>query len=158
MPWLWRWPAGPRPGAALCSLIMVVITLSTGCGAEEASAPLPPPPAQVTVEMSEYRYEYDPEIPAGRVVFRFTNVGTVDHELGLWPLEEDFPPIDVQLHGSTRRFLTPFARSEVVRPGATGTFAVDLVSGQRYALICFLRGPQGQEHEQLGMNSEFRAR
>lgn len=150
MPLLWRWP---RLGV----LVIVASTLYPGCRAEEASAPLPPPPAQVAVEMSEYQYDYEPSIPAGRVVFRFGNVGAVDHELGLWPLEEDFPPIDVQLHGPVRRFLTPFARSEVVGPGATGTFAVDLVPGQRYALICFLRGPQGQEHEQLGMNSEFRA-
>lgn len=158
MPSLLRWRRVSRRGRGLlCLSVVVVSTLATGCGSEAVSAPLPRPPAQVVVEMGEYWYEYDPDIPAGRVVFRFANVGTVDHELGLWPLEEDFPPIDVQLHGQERRFLTPFARSEIVRPGATGTFAVDLLPGQRYAMICFLRGPQGEEHEQLGMNSEFRA-
>jgi hypothetical protein len=34
---------------------------------------------------------------------------------------------------------------------------VDLVPGQRYALVCFVSGPDGQAHAIKGMNAEFRA-
>ncbi len=108
--------------------------------------------------MAEYSFSYRGDnIPAGRVVFRVHNAGNVDHELGLWPLDEDFPPIDEQLHGSERRVLTPFARTEILAPGRNGGFAVDLVPNRRYALICFLRGPDGLKHELQGMNAEFRS-
>ncbi len=107
--------------------------------------------------MSEYRFEYQPAVPSGRVVFQVVNVGRVDHKLSLLPLAEDFPPIDAQLHGPERVVMSPFADVPLRPPGATGTFAVDLEPGRRYAFICFLRDPDGQPHALKGMNSEFRA-
>jgi hypothetical protein len=35
---------------------------------------------------------------------------------------------------------------------------VDLVPGQRYALVCFARDAEDQSHALLGMATEFRAR
>ncbi|MDP8932263.1 MAG: hypothetical protein M3O70_27815, partial [Actinomycetota bacterium] len=40
---------------------------------------------------------------------------------------------------------------------STGTFAVDLVPGQRYALVCFMTTPDGWGHANLGMTWEARA-
>jgi hypothetical protein len=101
--------------------------------------------------------EYDHAIPAGRVVFRFVNVGEEKHRPSLLPLPEDVPPIGEQLRGSERRAAVPFAGIREVEPGESGTFAVDLSPGQRYALICFAIAPDGESHALKGMSSEFRA-
>jgi len=110
----------------------------------------------VIVAMRDHRFEFDPVIPAGRVVFRMDNAGQAPHRLTLFPLPEDLPPIDVQLRGDQRRLLKPFAGIYDRPPGDTGTFAVDLAPGQRYAMICSLRDEDGQPHYLKGMASEFR--
>jgi hypothetical protein len=107
--------------------------------------------------MREFAFDYDHDVPAGRVVFRFRNVGHVDHRVTLVSLPEDLPPIDEQIRGSTRQFVAPFAGTYPRPPGATATFAVDLVAGRRYGLVCFVQDPDGQTHALKGMTSEFRA-
>lgn len=107
--------------------------------------------------MRDFAFEYTRSIPAGRVVFRARNVGRLQHELALVPLSEDFPPIDVQLHGSVRRTVDAIAGIHGRDPGQSGTFAVDLVAGHRYALLCFFEAPDGESHAVKGMASEFRA-
>lgn len=107
--------------------------------------------------MAEYRFDYDPAaIPAGRVVFRARNVGGEPHNLIMIPLAEDVPPIDVQLRGSERRLVEPFAGFYDRPPGDTGSFAVDLVAGQRYAMICTLPASDDEPHWKKGMVTEFR--
>ncbi len=107
--------------------------------------------------MDEYRFVYDDNIPPGRVVFDVTNAGRIPHRLSLLPLTEDFPPIDVQVRGSERRFINPFAGIPPREPGERGTFAVELAPGVRYALVCFLVDDQdNQSHAVKGMTSEFR--
>lgn len=121
-------------------------------------APLPTASPVVVVTMREYRFDYDPNIPSGRVVFRFVNKGQRTHRPSLLPLPEDVPPIDEQLRGSKRRAIRPFAGVSDQRSGAIGTFAVDLIAGQRYALICYAQDPDGTPHALKGMSSEFRPR
>lgn len=104
--------------------------------------------------MSEYAFAYPSSIPNGRVVFRVRNSGALDHELQLFPLAEDIPPIDAQLRGSQRRVLNALAGIPRREPGETGVFSVELVAGQRYALICFLNDG-GKPHAVEGMASEF---
>lgn len=107
--------------------------------------------------MEEYRFDYDAgDIPAGRVVIRARNAGNEAHNMVMIPLAEDLPPIDVQLRGSERRLVEPFAGFYDRPPGDTGTFAVDLVAGQRYAMICTLPAPDDEPHWMKGMSSEFR--
>lgn len=155
------WAPGAAPGLpllrrrAMILAVAGVTALAVSCGAPARARALPAPPRVVHVTMRDFSFDYDHHMPAGRTVFRAFNAGRVDHELGLWPLSDDFPPIEAQLHGSVRRALTPFARSEIVPPGKDGTFAVDLLPGRRYATICFVHGAEGQ-HEQLGMATEFR--
>lgn len=119
-------------------------------------APLPTASPVVVVTMREYRFDYNRTIPSGRVVFRFLNQGQVPHRPALVPLPEDLPPIDQQLRGSKRRAVSPLGGVFDRRPGTIGTFAVDLVAGRRYALICYARDPDGSSHAVKGMNSEFR--
>lgn len=139
---------------------LTIALLATSCADGESSkAPRPPPPHVVDVTMEEYRFEYDKDVPAGRVVFNVLNAGQVSHRLSLLPLAEDLPPIDVQLRGSERRIIEPFAGVNAVPPGQRSAFAVDLVSGVRYAMVCFLVDESDNEsHALKGMTSEFRTR
>lgn len=90
-------------------------------------------------------------------MFRVVNSGNVEHSFTLLPLDEDIPSIEEQVRGDERRAVTPFARLPASRPGQERTVAVDLVPGHRYALICTLLDPDGEQHALKGMTSEFRA-
>ncbi|HSH60674.1 MAG TPA: hypothetical protein VK988_13745 [Acidimicrobiales bacterium] len=136
---------------------LVVLTACTG-GGQRSGAPLPTPPAVIDVIMREHRFDYNPTVPAGRVVFRVRNDGRVAHRLTMVPLADDLPPIDAQLRGLERRPATPYAGVPNQAPGASASFAVDLVPGRRYAIVCFAKEPQDDvSHALMGMNSEFRA-
>lgn len=106
--------------------------------------------------MREYRFDYSPPAGGGPIVFRITNAGAVPHQLDLLPLAEDVPPLDVQLRGSERRVVNPFAGIGDRQPGQAGAFAVNLRPGVRYGLVCFLVEPDGRSHARSGMTSEFR--
>lgn len=126
----------------------------TACGGKGDD--FPPRPATVRVTMDEYRFGYQPPKTRGRLVFEARNVGRIDHQLVLTYLPPGVPPIDRQLRSENRRVVPTVANLPPRRPGGRGTFAVDLEPG-RYALICFVRDPDGQ-HAQKGMSSEFRIR
>lgn len=104
--------------------------------------------------MSEYAFNQSRAIPSGRVLFRVRNQGTMAHELQLFSLADDFPPILEQLRGSERRVLNALAGVPRRESGATGIFSVELEAGKRYALICFLVTNTGS-HAVQGMASEF---
>lgn len=107
--------------------------------------------------MVDYRFLYEPPRRPGRAVFSLTNAGKVNHRLTIIPIGDDVPPIDEQLHGSTRRGVDPEAQSSVLRPGEAETIAIDVLPGQRYAFVCFLVDPGDTIVNGLkGMNSEFR--
>lgn len=106
--------------------------------------------------MLDHRFELDRSVPAGRVVFRIRNAGQAPHHLTMIPLPDDVPPIAEQLRGSQRRFVDPFAGIYEREPGDTGTFAVDLGPGRRYAMICSVRDGDDQPHWAKGMATEFR--
>jgi len=128
-----------------------VVAVSSNGGA------LVPGPQVVDVTMRDNRYEYEPPALGGRVVFQVRNTDDVEHRVGIYPLPEDMPPIDVQLRGSERRDVDRLAAPLPRRPGETQSFAVDLEPGRRYALLCFLLDEKEQKtYAELGMNSEFR--
>ena len=105
--------------------------------------------------MSEYRFDFVPPPAPGRLVFRAENRGTIDHSLTLVVLPEDYPPLDEQLRGETRRGATTIASLRRRGPGLKGIFAVDLPPG-RYGLVCFVPDADGTLHALKGMNAEFR--
>ncbi len=107
--------------------------------------------------MQEYRFNYSPDVPAGRVVFRVRNVGTVNHRLTLLPMADDLPPIDEQLRDSIPQPAAPLAGIPEIPPGQSGTFAVQLEDNKRYAIVCFTEDDNGESHAVKGMSSEFRA-
>lgn len=95
-------------------------------------------------------------IPAGRVVFHMVNDGAQGHRPVLIPLGDDFPPIDEQIRGSERRLVNPEAAVNERPPSISGTFAIDLAPGKRYAFVCFATTADGVPHSKLGMTWEFR--
>lgn len=139
------------------SVIVAMVVLFVRCTSRTTEEALPAPPPEIVVDMYEYRYEHQQSIPGGRVVFRFVNHGNEVHRPVLLPLSEEIPPILEQVRGDVRAAAAPFARVPARDPGETGTFAVDLVPGQRYALICFARTADEQSHAILGMASDLRA-
>lgn len=145
----------PRRWRTLATVGLVALGACRGGG--DMLGLLPAGPEVVEVEMQDYRFVYDRPLGSGRALFKVRNVGTVDHDLTLFPLTDDIPPIDEQLRGSERRAVTPQARVKSRPPGTSTTFAADLAPGVRYALVCFVRDGEGQPHFVRGMSSEFRA-
>lgn len=139
-------------------VVIATLAVNSSCSGSAPALSLPPAPPVVVVTMTEHRFEQSHEIPAGRVVFRFVNQGRDEHRPSLKPLPEDMPPIDEQLRGSQRRVSVPFVGLGNLKPGESETFAVDLIAGNRYALICFAIAPDGEGHALKGMASEFRPR
>lgn len=129
---------------------------AVGC-ARSPAPPLPPRPAVVAVEMREYGFAYEPPRAGGRVVFEVHNRGTLPHDLAVMPLPPDLPPLDEQLRGTARRLVPILANVPARPPGSRTTFAVDLGPG-RYGLVCFVLDPDGRQHAQKGMSSEFTVR
>jgi len=105
--------------------------------------------------MREFRFDHG-ALPRGRVVIRAVNRGHIDHRLSIVPLPDDLPPIQEQLHGTSRRALSTLAAVAETPAGGSGAVAVDLAPG-RYAFICFITA-NGQSHALNGMASEFRVR
>lgn len=136
----------------LTSAAAVLLLASWGCSL--GSPPRLPSSAPVrSVAMREYRFEHPP-FPRGRVIFRIRNAGTEKHELRLLALPEGLPPIDVQLRSKKRQVVETVAYVAARQPRETATFAVDFRPG-RYAMLCFARGRDRQQHVFKGMTSEF---
>lgn len=148
-----------RLGAVCCLSLMATMNMSCdakGTSDEQGTRSLSGGPVEVHVSLSEYRFGLETPLPAGRVVFRFSNSGTEAHRPALLPLPEDFPPIQEEVRNPEARILPPFAGISTQPPGSSGLFAVDLVAGRRYALVCFIASPDGIGHSNKGMTWETR--
>ncbi len=106
----------------------------------------------------DYGFEGIPaEVPAGAVSFEFTNEGEAAHEMAVFKLGEgvdldellsrDEEPSDEEAQDVTGTFAPP---------GQGGAFAnaEDLTPGT-YAVVCFIPGPEGKAHYELGMKTTF---
>lgn len=148
---------GRRLGVPVAAAAILMLASCSSGPTRPAALPAPP---LVELEMREYRYQSSraaADMPAGRVNFRFRNVGDQGHQPTLLVLPDDVPPIEEQLKGTSRRNVPTLASNSGVSAGVTGALAVDLIAGQRYAFVCFVKNNDGKEHSQLGMAWEFRA-
>ena len=137
-----------RRGAAPWLAILALL----GMSCQEAKPDLPAPPHTFEIALAEYEFRHEATVGAGRIVINMTNVGAENHGLTLLPLPEDAPPV-LEILGSGKIFAP---KADVAVPVHTsGSFAVDLTPG-RYALICFVKGPDGIQHQRKNMASEFR--
>lgn len=96
------------------------------------------------------------EVPAGLTAFEFTNAGEAAHELVAFKLGDDVE-LDALLaqEGEPTEEQAKEVGGTFSRPGGDVTYAnVELEPG-RYAFVCFIPGPEGKAHHELGMKSEF---
>lgn len=96
------------------------------------------------------------EIPAGPVSFELTNTGESAHEMAIFKLGdgvvldellasgEEPSEEDAQEIGGT------FAP-----PGEGGVYANTELEPGSYAVVCFIPGPEGKAHHELGMKTTF---
>jgi hypothetical protein len=106
--------------------------------------------------MTDYRFVFDRRVSGDETLFRIRNVGHLAHQLKLFILPDDLPPLDAQLHGADRRILQPVVSLPVAPSGKAQEFVYDLAPGQRYGYICLLADPDGVSHALKGMNAELR--
>lgn len=136
-------------------LLAAMTLLISACSATRSTGDLPVSPPVVSVTMTDYHFGFAGPIHAGRTVFVAVNRGHVVHRLELVPWPNDYPPVQVQLHGSVRRPIRIIASTSFTPPGQTGSFAVDLVPG-RYVFMSFVTDKDGVAQALKGMASEFR--
>ena len=128
-----------------------------GCSASrEVGAPLPPPPQVVHVTVTDHHYDFDADIHAGRTVFVAHNTGRAVHSIQLFPVADDVPPVDEQIHGDRRVEVVHYAAIQV-KAGGTATFAVDLEPKQRYFMLDFNFKSGTRVWALDGLDAEFRA-
>jgi len=153
-------PTGRRSGRGRLVWIPVVVVTAIAAATTFAVVskddPLFAGPEVVNVTMRDNQYVYRQPTRSGRVVFRVRNDDSVEHRIGIYLLPNDMPPIDEQLSGKERRSVDKLADPLPREPGEFESFAIDLVPGQRYALLCFLAAGGNKTYAELGMNSEFR--
>lgn len=125
---------------------------------EEEAATEPLEGAQV-IEVSavDFAFEGIPsEVPAGATSFRMSNDGEAAHEMFMARLgegvdldellarDEEPSPEEAEDVGST------FAA-----PGESAFLNVEDLTPGTYAVICFIPGPEGKSHYELGMKNTF---
>ncbi|MFN2432511.1 MAG: hypothetical protein ABR599_06795 [Gemmatimonadota bacterium] len=116
------------------------------------------PEADATIGLRDYAFHMPAPIASGSRTLRVTNGGTEPHELQLFRMEPGKRLGDMMawaqggFQGPPPA--TPLGGVTGIAPDAEATFTADLEPGV-YALVCFLPGPDGKLHLQLGMASEF---
>lgn len=97
------------------------------------------------------------QVPAGAVSFEFSNEGEVAHEMAVFKLGEG---VDMdELLGRDEEASEDEAQEvgfTFAPPGEGGAYlnAEELTPGT-YAVVCFIPGPEGKAHHELGMKTTF---
>lgn len=106
----------------------------------------------------DFEFEGIPDtVPAGAVSFEFTNEGEAAHEMAVFKLGEG---VDMDELLASEEEPTDEEAQEVgftfAPPGEGGAYlnAEDLTPGT-YAVVCFIPGPGGEPHYELGMKQTF---
>jgi len=111
----------------------------------------------VPVRAVDFAFEGIPaEVPAGPVAFELTNDGDSAHEMVIIALAEG---ADLDALLSSEEEPSEDEAREVggtfAPPGEGGVYAnVELEPGT-YAVVCFIPGPEGKSHHELGMRTTF---
>lgn len=126
-----------------------------GCAGSGGGTALAPPVPEVAVGLREYGFDHVAAIEPGRTIFRVVNRGSLDHEMVVARLPDDFAGSLVGGVRIDRRLVLDTLATLTRRgPGSTGLFALDLRPG-RYAFVCFVADPDGVGHHRKGMTSEL---
>lgn len=138
----------------LCCIAAICFIAATSC-TERATAPLWQS-TTVKVELKDNKIGINPTIPSGRVRFEVHNGGTHVHQMRVFPLPDESPPLIVQLTDHEAQTPHIVGNLVAVQRDATESFAVDLEPNRRYAALCFLDDDEKMPYALQGMNAEFR--
>ena len=124
-------------------------------------APAPPPgPEDITVTGSDYAFQLPDSLRAGTTVLHFSNVGKVEHEMGMALLKPGVTLAQVlariKAGASPDSLLDGIVGILIAGPGVStlGGLSVELLPGRTYAMFCnFQDGPDKPPHSSLGMVS-----
>lgn len=110
----------------------------------------------VPVQAVDFAFEGVPaEVPAGPVAFELTNAGESAHEMAIYKLGEG---TDLESLLASEEEPSDEEAMEVggtfAPPGETAFANVELDPGT-YAFVCFIPGPGGKAHHELGMKTTF---
>lgn len=137
---------------ALAALLLVAIA----CQAPAS----PPGPQDITVTGSDYAFQLPDSLQAGPTVLHFTNVGKVEHEMGMALLKPGVTLAQVlariKAGNSPDSLLDGIVGILIAQPGVStvGGLSVELLPGRTYAMFCnFQDGPDQPPHSSLGMVS-----
>lgn len=100
------------------------------------------------------------EVASGSTAFAFSNEGESAHEMIVFQLQEGKTAEDVlELEGEDDPAAAEVVAGEVGgtfgTPGSQTTYVNAEVEPGTYALICFIPGPGGESHAELGMRATF---
>jgi hypothetical protein len=138
-------------------IVIAAVALAAGCGGASK-----PAANVVEIQSDEYAFVMPKKVEGGWTTMRLTNTGGEPHEFALVRLEDGKTLADVEqlLSDPAAQEREPPSWAKIraglptVGPGETAALTEELEPG-RYALICFLDGPNGRPHFMDGMISEL---
>lgn len=169
-----------RAGAMLLALMLALLLAACGsddggdtdAGAQETSQPEETEEpeeteaapgeggGQVVVTATEFEFDLPETLPAGETTVNFVNAGEQPHELLMFKLSDDAPPMEelIQLpQKEAEGFFEGPPSSAFAKPGESqeGAFTTELTTG-RYGYVCFVEDKKSKKpHAFLGMSGEF---
>ena len=152
------WAGARRSGCFALVSLCVGATSRT-----QATSSAPDEPAHVSVTGNDYAFvDFPASIAAGKTLFSFDNRGKVRHELSMVLLQPGVTVQQVLEKGpgaaTSRAMAQRLIGILIARPGEAsgGQLHVELVSGQRYLVVCTLKdAPDARPHAELGMVTSF---
>lgn len=149
---IWR-PIGWTRLVACLVVAVAVASCTPGIDTAELAAPIDPQVVEVTMRDGRYLLKHDQTLRAGRVEFRVSNDGTVDHDLSLVKLPDGVAGVKEWLDSGVSGVSPVYIMADRA-PGEDATFAVDLPAG-RYGMLCFTTNSNGTPHYKQGMVADF---
>ena len=136
---------------------------TTDAGGEtetETTQPSEPEASEILVTAVEYEFDLPDTLPAGTTTFTLQNDGEEPHFIEIVELTEDAPELEKLLKMGENEIGQYFVKQHKIptaKPGETAkkTAEIDLVTGARYAYVCFIPTKDGTPHAFLGMTGEF---
>ncbi len=145
----WHW---------LCALLLLLAVGCQGDGSVEVpwEKPEPGPPRISVAALPDDRFKLTTRpIPPGPTRFAFTNVDEQRHEMALFRLKEGVELTETLVTGNRAAFAARnLGRIPPLPLDGTGEIVRDVTPGS-YAVICYLRAPDGKPYAAHGMFEQF---